>query len=156
LSFHFKHIKALEFSGAFLFHTLHFNFMWNEESPETVCIFAQNYCSMTSSFLFISGGEIMVVFLIALLLFGSKAIPDIARTLGKGLREFKKATNEIQREINSTTSDFNREVEDIRSTVKREANRINEDINKVTEKLEEEGNKVIKPIEDTVKNQEKE
>ena len=44
--------------------------------------------------LFISGGEIVLVMLIALLFFGSKAIPDIAKTLGKGMREFKKATNE--------------------------------------------------------------
>jgi sec-independent protein translocase protein TatA len=54
---------------------------------------------MLNHILFVSGGELVLVMLLALLFFGSKAIPDIAKTLGKGLREFKKATNEIKREI---------------------------------------------------------
>ena len=45
--------------------------------------------------LFISGGEIVLVMLLALLFFGSKAIADIAKTMGKGMREFKKATNQF-------------------------------------------------------------
>jgi len=60
--------------------------------------------------LFISGSEIFVILLVALLLFGSKKIPEIARGLGKGLNEFKKATNEIKKEIiekNDITDDIN-------------------------------------------------
>ena len=44
--------------------------------------------------------EVMLVFLVVLLLFGAKRIPEIAQGLGKGIREFKKATNEISDEIN--------------------------------------------------------
>ena len=36
-----------------------------------------------------SGGEIIVIFLVMLLLFGSKKLPDLARTLGKGMHEFQ-------------------------------------------------------------------
>jgi TatA/E family protein of Tat protein translocase len=36
-------------------------------------------------------GELLIIFLVALLLFGSKKIPELARGLGAGLREFKKA-----------------------------------------------------------------
>ncbi len=43
----------------------------------------------------ISWTEIGVIFLIALLLFGSKRIPEIARALGKATREFKSARDEI-------------------------------------------------------------
>lgn len=43
--------------------------------------------------------EIGIIFLLALLLFGAKRIPEIARGLGKGIREFKSATSEIQREL---------------------------------------------------------
>jgi sec-independent protein translocase protein TatA len=50
--------------------------------------------------LMLGGGEIMVVLLFVLLLFGSNKIPEIARMLGKGLREFRRATDEIKREIN--------------------------------------------------------
>jgi sec-independent protein translocase protein TatA len=44
--------------------------------------------------------EIILIFLVILLIFGAKRIPEIARGLGKGIREFKDATNEIQRELN--------------------------------------------------------
>jgi sec-independent protein translocase protein TatA len=44
--------------------------------------------------------EIILIFLVVLLIFGAKRIPEIARGLGKGIREFKDATNEIQRELN--------------------------------------------------------
>ena len=49
--------------------------------------------------LFLSGAEIVVILLVALLLFGTKRLPEVARGLGKGLNEIKKATGEIQREI---------------------------------------------------------
>ncbi len=47
--------------------------------------------------------EIILVFLAVLLLFGAKRIPEIARGLGKGIREFKDASNDIKREL--TVSD---------------------------------------------------
>lgn len=43
--------------------------------------------------------EMMVIFLIVLLLFGAKKIPDLARGIGKGMGEFKKAKQEFEREI---------------------------------------------------------
>lgn len=78
--------------------------------------------------LFISGGEIVLVMLLALLFFGSKAIPDIAKTLGKGMREFKKATNEIKREINEHTSDIKKDVDEVSSTVNKETKDIKKGI----------------------------
>ena len=45
--------------------------------------------------------ELLVIFLVILLLFGAKRIPEIARGLGKGIREFKGATRDIADEINS-------------------------------------------------------
>jgi TatA/E family protein of Tat protein translocase len=46
-------------------------------------------------YLFISGQEIIFALLIALLLFGSKEIPKLARTFGKGMKEFRRATEDI-------------------------------------------------------------
>ncbi len=43
--------------------------------------------------------ELIIIFGLILLLFGAKRIPEIARGLGKGIREFKSATNEISREL---------------------------------------------------------
>ena len=64
---------------------------------------------LLSSLLFIGNlgtGEMIVLVLIVLLLFGAKRIPDLARGLGKGIREFKDATKEIKNDIeNASTSD---------------------------------------------------
>ena len=56
--------------------------------------------------LFFSTQEIFFVVLIAVLLFGSKKIPEIARGLGRGIREFKNATSDIQEEIRKTSTEI--------------------------------------------------
>ena len=56
---------------------------------------------MDTSLLFLNlgGGEIIIVLLVVLLFFGSNKIPELARGLGRGMREFKDATSGVQREI---------------------------------------------------------
>lgn len=44
-------------------------------------------------------GELVLIFLVVLLVFGAKRIPEIARGIGQGIKEFKNATNDITREI---------------------------------------------------------
>jgi sec-independent protein translocase protein TatA len=87
---------------------------------------------MINYILFISGGELVLVMLMALLFFGSKAIPDIAKTMGKGLREFKKATNEIQREINDYSSDIKKDINEVTSVVNKETSEIKKGMEEVT------------------------
>lgn len=45
------------------------------------------------------GFEWIIIVLIVLLLFGAKKIPELARGLGQGINEFRKASNDIKREI---------------------------------------------------------
>ncbi len=45
------------------------------------------------------GMEILIIGLAILLFFGAKRIPELARGLGQGMKEFKKASNEIKREL---------------------------------------------------------
>ena len=47
----------------------------------------------------ISAGELIFVFLIVLLFFGSKSIPKIARTFGRGMRQLRDASQQIQDDI---------------------------------------------------------
>jgi sec-independent protein translocase protein TatA len=47
----------------------------------------------------IGAQELILIFLVILLLFGAKRIPEIAHGLGKGMREFRKAMRETQDEI---------------------------------------------------------
>ncbi len=46
--------------------------------------------------------ELLVILFIILLVFGSKKLPELARGLGKGINEFKRATQEIQSELDLT------------------------------------------------------
>ncbi len=45
--------------------------------------------------------EIIFIFLLALLIFGPRGLPEVGRTLGKALGEFRKATTELRRSINT-------------------------------------------------------
>ncbi|PKK84707.1 MAG: twin-arginine translocase TatA/TatE family subunit [candidate division Zixibacteria bacterium HGW-Zixibacteria-1] len=49
--------------------------------------------------------ELALIFLVILLLFGAKRLPDIAQGLGKGIREFKSALKDTQSEIKSGTKE---------------------------------------------------
>lgn len=73
---------------------------------------------MNTIFLFISGQEIFIILIIVLLLFGAKKIPELARGLGKGMKEFKKATEDIKKEINDSSSDVMKDIKDIEDTIK--------------------------------------
>lgn len=45
------------------------------------------------------GGEMIIIFVAVLLLFGAKKLPDLAKGMGKAMGEFKKARNEFEQEI---------------------------------------------------------
>lgn len=47
----------------------------------------------------IGGPELLVIFLIVLLFFGAKRLPELARGLGKSMKEFKKATEDVQNDF---------------------------------------------------------
>lgn len=53
----------------------------------------------------LGGWEWVIVILAVLLLFGAKKIPELARGLGTGIKEFKKATREVTDEIQNATDD---------------------------------------------------
>jgi sec-independent protein translocase protein TatA len=71
---------------------------------------------MQAHLLFISGSEIFIVLLVVLLLFGSKKIPEVAKGLGKGISEFRKATDEIKKEISD--NDIAKDIKEIKDNVK--------------------------------------
>jgi sec-independent protein translocase protein TatA len=51
------------------------------------------------------GGEMVLVFAVILVLFGAKKIPEFAKGLGQGIREFKKASREVTDEINNAVTE---------------------------------------------------
>jgi|APSaa5957512622_1039677.scaffolds.fasta_scaffold34004_2 sec-independent protein translocase protein TatA len=77
-------------------------------------IFAVKFCTMINHLAFISGQEVIIIFLVVLLLFGADKIPEIARVFGKGMREFRKVTGEIKREFDDSTGGIKTEIEDMK------------------------------------------
>ena len=47
-------------------------------------------------------GELLIILVVVLVLFGAKRIPELAKGLGKGISEFKKGLKDVEDEINST------------------------------------------------------
>lgn len=50
-------------------------------------------------------GELMIILVIVLVLFGAKRVPEIGASIGKGIREFKKATSDVDRDVRGALSD---------------------------------------------------
>jgi len=86
-------------------------------------------------FLFISGAEIFIILVIVVMLFGADKLPEIARGLGKGMRQLKNATNEVKKEITDSAkkqgidTDFTR---DIQKEVKKIKNKVQDNIDDIT------------------------
>jgi sec-independent protein translocase protein TatA len=53
----------------------------------------------------LGAGEIILILLVILLLFGAKKIPELARGLGKGMSEFKKGLKDVENEIKDAGDD---------------------------------------------------
>ena len=77
---------------------------------------------------FISGAEIFVIFLIVLLLFGADKMPDIAKGLGKGIRQVKDATQEIKTEIQKSAKSKGVDTKSISDQI----DKVKEDIDDIT------------------------
>ena len=54
--------------------------------------------------LFIGGPEILIILLFVVLFFGANKIPELAKGLGKAMRELKDASNEIKKDIRDNSS----------------------------------------------------
>ena len=61
-----------------------------------------NYLLFLGNF---GAGEIIIIALIVLLLFGGKKIPELMKGLGKGVRSFKEGVNNIEKDIENTPTD---------------------------------------------------
>ena len=82
---------------------------------------------MMSIALFISGAEIFFILFIVVMVFGADKLPGIAKSLGKGMRQLKDATEDIKQEIQrsaekqgidtSFTEDIKKEIDEVKRNV---------------------------------------
>lgn len=103
-------------------------------------------------FLFISGAEIFVILVIVVMLFGADKLPEIARGLGKGMRQIKDATNDIKREIKNSAEKHDIDI-DAASQVRDEINKVKEDfdVGEFTRPVKNIKNKIVDDISGPIK-----
>ncbi|MFA7448360.1 MAG: twin-arginine translocase TatA/TatE family subunit [Weeksellaceae bacterium] len=105
---------------------------------------------------FISFAEISVILLIAVVIFGPKKIPEIARGLGEGIRAMKKATDEIkqeimnpvesiQEEISKPLNDFN-PIQSIQKEIDSTKDSLLEDVPNPIKEVEESIDDIVGPV----------
>jgi sec-independent protein translocase protein TatA len=126
---------------------------------------------MMGTILMIGGQEVILVILVALVLFGADKIPDLARTVGKGMREFKKASDDIMAEINNSTSDIRKDISDVTDSVRKDMDKVtgsimsqvnevqtsvqqnidevSKDVNNITNPVQQNSNEVPRNFNDT-------
>ncbi len=70
-------------------------------------------------------GEIVVIALLALLIFGPKKLPELGKTFGKGMAEFKRASNELKSTFQREMDNIEHETGDVKSLATTVGNDIN-------------------------------
>lgn len=88
-----------------------------------------------ATFLFIGGTEIIFILFIVVMVFGADKIPEIARGLGKGMRQLKDATNEIKHEVTKSAKDNNIIDTEVTKDIKEELNKVKDDLEDFTGSL---------------------
>lgn len=109
---------------------------------------------MTASiyiFLNMGGGEVFIIVLVILMLFGSDKLPGIAKTVGKGLRELNDAKNELQNQIEKSTGGISDEIKkhtsEIQSEIDKAKQGLDKHVKEIAQQVEDEG----KTITDTLR-----
>lgn len=69
-------------------------------------------------FLNIGTSEMMLILFVALFLFGGKKLPELARGLGRGIREFKDASESIKRDISDQINNLEEEIDEVKADIK--------------------------------------
>lgn len=77
----------------------------------------------------LSWGEIIVVFFIALLLFGADKIPDFARTVGKMAGEYRRVRDSLRDELDNVKDEF----DDVKEEVDKAGDEVKEQVEKIAE-----------------------
>jgi len=81
-------------------------------------------------------GEMLVILVIALLVFGPKKLPELGKSLGKGIREFNKATNDLKSNWEDHIREAESSVDDVKQDVKPTIHDATKDFHETTSSTE--------------------
>ncbi|WP_179343868.1 Sec-independent protein translocase subunit TatA/TatB [Winogradskyella ursingii] len=88
-----------------------------------------------TTFLFIGGTELIFILFIVVMVFGADKIPEIARGLGKGMRQLKDATNDIKHEVTKSAKENNVIDTEVTKSVNEELKKVKDDLEDFTGSL---------------------
>jgi TatA/E family protein of Tat protein translocase len=66
----------------------------------------------------IGGTELILIVAVALIIFGPSKLPEVGRSLGKTIREFRRSTREISEDMIKDVKDVKEEVQEVKKTLK--------------------------------------
>ena len=99
-----------------------------------------------------SGQEIFVIIIVILLLFGADKLPEIARGVSKGMRDFRKATDDIRREFEESTSEIRKDLTEVTTSLTNDVNDISQNIKKDADEVADNLRKDVNDFQNTVSN----
>jgi sec-independent protein translocase protein TatA len=88
--------------------------------------------NISAILLFIGGPEIIFILFIVVMVFGADKIPEIARGLGKGMRQLKDATNDIKNEVTKSAKEHANIETDVTKNINNELNKVRDEIEDFT------------------------
>ena len=89
----------------------------------------------------LGAGEILLLALLALLLFGPRRLPEVGRQVGRALAEIRRVSREFEREVREVAEPFEREVRGLTDPFEREIRETTEPIAREVRELEREARK---------------
>lgn len=81
----------------------------------------------------IGGSELFLIIIIAVMLFGADKIPEVARSLGKGIQQLKSATDDIKSEIQKTAAENGLDQNALTGGLSEEVNKVKENFARIME-----------------------
>lgn len=100
-------------------------------------------------FLDISGGELLVIMLVAFLVFGPEKMPEMARKVGKAMNQMKKASNDLTREFKKESSSLQNEINKVKTGINTEIDSVSREYSNTKSKIYEKIDEVDNTIQTT-------
>lgn len=85
----------------------------------------------------IGGPELLLIFIIALLIFGPRKLPEVGKTIGKGLSQFKRAAFDFKRSLETEVEEETKELKEVKKDLRETGQEIKEPFREVAQEIDQ-------------------
>jgi TatA/E family protein of Tat protein translocase len=100
----------------------------------------------------IGGPELLLIFLIALLIFGPRKLPEVGKTIGKGLSQFKRAAFDFKRSLESEVEEETKDLKEVKKDLKETGRELKEPFREVARELDHQDEASSDPSKENAEN----